>query len=402
MRLTDRMLRSFKPELKPYKRADGYGLSILVEPTGSRLWRFRYRINGKEKSLSLGSYPEVSLQEARRSREDYRVLVARGIDPSRERRRGKLAAINSDADTFAKLAEEFVRKREAEGAAWRTIKKHRTLLSLLLPDLGHMPIAQINSPVLLAVLKKAEARGVRTSAIEARALAGRIFRFAIAQGRAEIDVSQAIRDALTAPIVKGYPGITKPDKFAKLLVDIRSYSGDPTTTIALELLARLFTRPGELRVAEWAEIDLSRSTWRIPAEHTKLRRDHLVPLSSQAVRLFEQLYELRADDTLVLGSRRKRGAPVSDMTFNKALRSLGYSGDVHVAHGFRTSASTLLNEQGYNRDWIERQLAHAERDKVRSAYNAAEYIEGRSRMMQEWSDYLDRLIASANEAANDG
>ncbi|GGE43198.1 integrase [Marinicauda pacifica] len=398
MPLTDLAVKAFKPADKPYKKADGRGLTLLVKPGGQKLWRLRYRLHGKEKMLGLGSYPDVSLSEARAERDRLRKLIAQNRDPSLVRRVERLEARQSSEDTFAKLAEEFVQKREAEGAAWRTIKKHRTLLTVLLPELGALPIREINSLQLLAVLKKVEKSGRVTMAREARALASRIYQFAVSQGRAATDISEPIKGALRSPVVKGHPGITDPDRLGRLLVDIEVYQGDRVTRNCLLLLARLFVRPGELREARWEEIDLKAAVWRIPASRTKLRREHIVPLPAQAIALFEELYELRADDALVAGSSRKPGQPMSDMTFNKALRSLGYYKEVHVSHGFRTTASTLLNEQGYNSDWIERQLAHVESNKVRGAYNAAEYLEGRTRMVAEWNDYLDGLMKTARSA----
>lgn len=391
MKLTDRSLQTLRPQDRPYKRADGRGLSILVTPQGNKLWRFRYRYLGKERMLSLGTYPDVPLASARAERDRLRILLASGEDPSAIRRTQKLGARQAVNDTFGILAGEYLEKREAEGIAPRTLKKLRTLTGALLPDLGDVPIRDITPQALLAALKKHEARGKRTLAHEARALAGRIFRYAAAQGRVERDISQDIGDALLTPVVKGYAAITNPHELGKLLRAVEGYSGDPVTRNCLLLLARLFVRPSELREARWEEFDLDAGVWRIPASRTKLRREHIVPLPPQAIALLQELQQIGPSQEFVAGSRVKSGQPVSDMTFNKALRSLAYDRHTHVAHGFRSSASTMLNEQGYNRDWIERQLAHVERNKVRGAYNAAEYMGGRTQMMREWNDYLDGL-----------
>lgn len=391
MKLTDRTIKALKPSERPYKRSDGGGLTLVVKPNGQKLWWFRYRFNGKPSTLGFGPYPYISLARAREQREKCRELLFSGQNPSAVRRLEKQKARRDTEDTFANLAEEFVKKREAEGAAWRTVKKHHTLLRPLLKELGQRPIREITPQDLLDALRVLERSDRVVMAQEARALTGRIYRFAIAQGRADTDIAAAIKDALRTPVVKQRAGITDPDKLGQLLVDIEGYQGAGVTRNCLLLLARLFVRPGELREARWSEIDLSAALWRIPAERTKLRRDHLVPLPPQAIVLFEELHAMRANDELVAGSSIKPGRPISDMTFNKALRSLGYDNYTMVAHGFRTTASTLLNEQGYNSDWIERQLAHVERNKVRGAYNTAEYLEGRRRMVTEWNTYLDTL-----------
>lgn len=401
MPLSDRAIQALKPAGQAYKKADGKGLTLLVGTDGGKHWRFRYRVHGKEKMLSLGAYPEVPLSAARAERDRLRGLLAAGQDPSLQRRTEKLKARRTAEDTFGKVASDFVAKREAEGAAWRTIKKHRTLLGPLLRDLGPFPIRDITSLQLLATLRKLEADGHVTMANEARALVGRIYRLAIAQGRAEADIAEPIKGALQTPVIKGHASITAPEALGNLLLKIESYKHCPIIRDCLLLLAHLFVRPGELREAHWMEFSFDQSTWRIPAQRTKLRRDHIVPLSPSAIRILQRLQGAGLGSPLVVPSPRMNGKPLSDMAFNKALRSIGYGSDVHVAHGFRSTASTLLNEQGYNSDWIERQLAHVERNKVRGAYNAAQYLEGRTRMMNEWSAYLDRLADQARAATSE-
>jgi len=391
MPLTDLAIRNLRPDDRAYKRADGKGLTLLVKPDGAKLWRFRYRFGGKENMLGLGSYPEVSLSEARDRRDYFRRLLRDGVDPSAQKKAEKRRQIASRASSFGAYAEMYVEKRIAEGAAPATIKKQRTLLTVLLPDLKHRPIREIEPPELLDVLRKAERRGKRVLATEARSLAGRIFSYAIATGAATRNPALDLQGALLAPRKGTHAGVTEPARLGQLLRDIEGYGGDPVVRCALLLLAHTFVRPGELRLARWSEIDLENAMWRIPTARMKMRREHLVPLSPKAVALFSEMRETGPSAELVCGSRIRRTQPVSDMTFNKALRSLGYESDTHVAHGFRTTASTLLNEQGYPSDWIERQLAHVERNKVRGAYNAAEYLEGRTRMMKEWSEFLELL-----------
>lgn len=395
MPLTDVAIRKLRPREKMYRVSDGAGLALQVEAAGGKNWRFRYRYAGKEKMISLGAYPEISLSAARNERQRCRELVRTGIDPSQQKQKERVALAVNSKNTFGAIAEEFIRKRKDDGLAARTIKKKRTLLTLLLPDLQNQPIKDIDPPKLLAVLRKAENRGIRVAAIEARGLAGEVFRYAIATGRATHDISNDLRGALKTPFRKGRAGITDPKMLGTLLLDIEGYNGDPITKGCLELLIRLFVRPGEIREACWDEIKWQIAEWRIPEARMKMRREHIVPLPPQAVSILQTMWGVRADNKLVAGSRAKKGRPLSDMAFNKAFRSMGYDNQTHVAHGCRVTASTLLNEQGYNPDWIERQLAHVHRDPVRRAYNAAKYLDGRTKMMVEWNDYLDRLREEA-------
>lgn len=382
-----------------FRVSDGQGLYLQVETTGKKKWRFRYRFGGKEKMIGLGSYPETSLAEARVKRLEMASCLDRGENPSEMRRAAKREAELAGANTFGVVAAEYLDKRIGEGIATRTIKKQKTLLAALLPDLSDRPIAEITPPELLEVLKRTERRGKHTLANEARAIAGRIFRYAIASHRADRDVAADIRDALQTPKRGGHNAITEPKALGKFLKTLEGYKGDPLVKNGLLLLAHTFVRPGELREALWQEVDFEQSLWRIPAERTKLRRDHLVPLSRQSSALLKQMWQDRGSDTLVMASRIRKNKPVSDMAFNSALRRMGITGDIHVAHGFRKTASTILNEQGYKSDWVERQLAHVEGNNVRRAYNAAEYLPDRTRMMQDWSDFLEKLGEPHGKAA---
>lgn len=395
MPLTDTRIRALKPAEAVYRVADTNGLSLEVTPRGARHWRYRYRFHGKGQMIALGQYPIIGLKQARAERDRCRELLEQGLNPSAERQREKAELQEAAGSTFAAIAEEFLEKREAEGAKPATLKKLRSLLGVLLPKLGDIPIAEITSPMVLKALQHQQAKKKTYVAVnEARSLAGRLFRYAKATGRCTDDPSQGLGEALISPKVKGYAFIRDPEPFGALLTRIGRYEGDILVRNGLLMLAHTFVRPGQMRLAHWSDIDLDSAVWRAPQERAKTRF-HITPLSRQAVALLREMHEHRADDTLVMGSRVKDGTPISDMTFNKALRSMGVPGEVHVAHGFRKSASTLLNEQGYNFDWIERQLDHVSRDRVRGIYNAAEYMTGRTRMMQEWSDYLDRLSADA-------
>ncbi|MEE2526499.1 integrase arm-type DNA-binding domain-containing protein [Hyphobacterium sp. HN65] len=398
MKLTDRTIKALRPKDHAYKKADGKGLTLLVNADGGKHWRFRYRFHGREKMLSLGSFPDVSLSLARQKRDEMRRVLALGLDPSVERKKERLRAAFASSDTFEQMASAYIAKRQAEGAAPRTLKKQKTFLGALRADIGAIPISALTSEQLLAALQKHETRGKRTLANEARAFASRVLQLAIAQGRASRNVADDLRGALIAPLPGGHAAITCPKELGRLLACIRAYEGETVTSLCLEILAHVFVRPSELREARWDEFDLEKGLWRIPAIRTKLRREHIVPLSPQVIRLLKELRRHTGNQAFIAASSVKPDQPISDMTFNKALRSLGFDRRHHVAHGFRRTASTLLNEQGYNRDWIERQLAHVERNKVRGAYNAAEYLDGRRRMMCEWSSYLGELLDEAQKA----
>lgn len=388
MPLTDVKIRNLSPREKLYRVADGRGLSLEVTPNGQKLWRYRYRFNDKAKMISLGAYPEVTLAKARDGVTVLRNMLTEGLNPAIERERRRREQMNVQANTFGQLAEELLQKKEAEGRAPRTLKKNRTLLAVLLPDLKDYPITQVDAQMLLATLTTAEKRGVRTMAHEARGLAGEIFRYAISTGRAKENPSASLKGSLFAPQGQGFSAITDLTGLRTLLRKIEAYEGDVLVRCGLLVLAHTFVRPGELREAKWVEIDLADAMWTIPAHRTKMKRDHLVPLTPQVIALFKEMSDNRASDEWVVGSRIKEGRPMSDMTFNKALKSMGYGGGVHHAHGFRKSASTILNEKNWNGDWVERQLAHVPGDQIRGTYNKAQYIDGRREMLTAWSEML--------------
>ncbi len=388
-------IRSAKPTGKPYKLADGGGLYLLVNPTGSRLWRLKYRISGREKVLAIGAYPDVALAKARERRTEARRQLADGIDPSAFKKETRQKAKAAVANTFRTIAEEHLAKLTREGLADITLNKRRWLLGFAYPVLGERDVATITAKELLEVLRTVEETGRHETARRMRAALGAVFRYAIATARAENDPTFALRDALTTPKVTHRAAVTTPKALGALLRAIDGYQGQPASTAALRLMPLLFPRPGELRMATWPEFDLDKGIWSIPAERMKMRQPHRVPLPPQATEILRDLHRLTGNQPFVfpcIGAAKK---PISENTINGALRRLGFSADVATAHGFRATASTLLNESGlWNPDAIERQLAHAERNEVRRAYTRGEHWEERVRMMNWWSDYLSEIKTS--------
>jgi integrase len=390
--LNDTRIRNAKPAERDYKLTDFGGLYLLVRTNGSRLWRFAYRFGGKQKQIALGAYPQVTLAEARDRREAARKLVSGGKDPSVERRLEKIANA-AGGNSFREVAEEFLGKQRREGRAEATLSKNRWLLEPAFAAFGDRAIAEVTAPELLHALRKFELRGRYESARRLRTVAGMIFRYAIATGRATRDVALDLRGALTAPKVKHRAAITEPTELGALLKAIEGYSGQPTTRPALQLSALLFVRPGELRLARWKEIDFEKAVWTVPAETMKMKRPHRVPLSRQAIVLFRELHGITGQSEYVFPAVNSFRRPMSNNTLNAALRRLGYAKDEISVSGFRATASTLLNEMGrWNPDAIERQLAHMEENDVRRAYmHAAEFWSERVQMMQVWADHLDQL-----------
>ncbi len=360
--LSDTKIRSTKPRDKAYKLTDEKSLQLFVMPNGSRLWRLAYRFGGKQKLISLGAYPEVSLAMARERRDEARRLLATGIDPSAKRKAEKLA----QADTFRAVAEEFVLKFEPRWAATYS-EKVKARLAWLYPVVGDKPISEIKAPDLLSTIRPLEAAGKAETARRTRSVAGQVIRYAIATGRAEND-----------PTIAGY-------------------EGEPVTRAALRLLPLVFVRPGELRHAQWREVDLDGATWAIPAAKMKMKHDHIVPLSTQAVAILRELHPLTGRRSYVFPSLRSRDRPISENTVNAALRRLGYDKETMTGHGFRASARTLLDEVlAFRVDLIEHQLAHAVKDPLGRAYNRTAHLPERVKMMQSWADYCDGLKAGAD------
>lgn len=391
MPLTDIKIKQAKPKEKPYKISDERGLYLEVAPAGGKWWRLKYRIDGKEKRLSLGVYPDVSLALARERRDDARKLIATGVDPSSNRKATKLARAESNANSFEVVAREWFEKWKTTKAENHSDKVIRRLERDVFPWLGSRPIADIKPPELLTVLRRIEERVVET-AHRAKQNCGQIFRYAVATGRAERDITVDLSGALTPWKPEHFPSITDPEQIGPLLRDMFSYRGTFEVKSVLRMAPHVFLRPGELRLAEWREFDLEAARWDIPAERMKMKLPHIVPLSRQVVEILKELHPLTGDGVYVFKGQRP-GKPLSDGTINKALRTLGYSTkDEITAHGFRAMARTILDEElGYRVDWIEHQLAHAVRDPNGRAYNRTAHLVGRHQMMQAWSDYLDKL-----------
>lgn len=391
MALKDAEIRALKAIDRPVRKADGKGLYVEAFPSGSKLWRLKYRMAGKEKRLALGAYPEVTLSEARKRRDSARRQIDEGIDPSLERKRAKAAALVSAHDSFDPIAREYIDKMEKEGRAEATLKKARWFADLLQPAIGTMPVSEVDPQLLLAALKKLEAKGNYETAKKTRSFASRVFCYAVATGRAKADPAALLKGALISPKARHYAAILDPAKLGELLRAIDDFSGSPITKYALQLAPQVFVRPGELRHAEWNEIDLGEAVWRIPAGKMKARRDHSVPLSRQVIALFRDLRALTGPKGFVFPAFHTTRRPMSENTVNAAFRRMGFDKDEVTAHGLRSTASTLLNECGlWNPDAIERALAHGFSDAVRGAYHRGQHWEERVRMAQWWSDYLDQ------------
>ncbi|MBS6828728.1 MAG: integrase arm-type DNA-binding domain-containing protein [Desulfovibrio sp.] len=399
MKLTDTFIRHVTANGKVQKHSDGGGLFLYVTPTGKKSWRLAYRFAGRQKLISLGPYPSVSLREAREKREDAKKLLREHIDPSEARRQAKEAAAEAAHNSFEDVAREWYAKYSTKWVPAYRKAVIRIMEENLFPHIGKRPINAITPRELLAVLRRVEERGVLTIAHKALRDTGRIFRYAVVTGRAEHDIAADLRGAL-APTANGHhAAITEPAAVGELLRKIYAYEGNFFISRALRLAPLVFVRAKELIRAEWTEIDLEAAEWRIPAERMKMKQIHIVPLSRQALAIFRELHEKSGGGQFVFpGNRAGNDGPMYRGGPLRVLRQIGCATGEHTFHGFRSMASTLLNELGYNADWIERQLAHCERNGVRAAYNYAEYLPERRRMVQEYADYLDRLRFASDSA----
>jgi len=391
MALTDTAIRNTKPSVKPCKLADGGGLHLLVTPAGGKLWRLSYRYLGKQKTLALGIYPEVTLAMARERQAETKKLLASGRDPAVQAKLAKITRAVAAANTFNIVADEYLVKFKREGRAGATVTKAHWLIDFARPDMGLRPISEILPMEVLEVLRKVERRGRLDTARRLRSTISCVFRYAIATARATNDPTYPLKGALTAPKTKSRAAIIEPVALGGLLRAIDGFDGQPTTLAALKLMALLFPRPGELRAAEWTEFDMQAAIWMIPAEHTKMRRPHRIPLASQAMTILSDLRKITGQGRLLFHSVRTVREPISENTLNAALRRMGYGKDEMTAHGFRASASTLLNESGkWHADAVERQLGHVESNDVRRAYLRGEHWNERVKMMAWWASYLDQ------------
>ena len=393
MPLTDIAARAAKQTDKPYKLADEKGMYLLVNPNGSKWWRLKYRFLGKEKLLSFGVYPDVSLKDARLKRDQARALLAGDIDPSLHRQVQRAAKVERLGNSFEVVAREWIAKTSTKWKESHSSNISRRLEKDVFPWIGGRAIAEIAAPELLTCLRRIESRGAIETAHRCHQDCGQVFRYAIATGRAERDVAADLRGALQAVNTRHHASITEPKAIGELLRAIEDFNGSFVTNCAMRIAPYVFARPGELRHAEWAEINFDTNEWRIPAGKMKMKAVHIVPLSAQALAILKEIHPLTGHVRYVFPGIRTSDRPMSENTINAALRRLGYTKDEMTGHGFRSMASTLLNEHGWNRDAIERQLAHGERNAVRAAYNYAEFLPERRKMMAWWADYLDSLKA---------
>lgn len=391
MPLTDKAIRNAKAAEKPYKLHDEKGLYLLVNQAGRKYFRFDYRFGGKRKTLALGVFPDVSLKEARVKRDEARKLIQAGTDAMQDKAAKKLSQFQNQANGFEAVAKEWIDKAKHLWTDGHTITIVRRLQLHVLPWLGAMPVSEITPNDLLLVLRRIEDQGAKETAHRVNQICGQVFRYAIITGRCSQNPAHNLRGALIPATPKNMAAITDPKEIGGLLRAIDSYQGHFVTKCALRLAPLVFVRPIELRSGAWKEIDFETATWKIPAEKMKMRRDHLVPLSRQAVAILQELFPLTGRGRYVFPSIRTSERPMSENTVLAALRRMGYGKDEMCGHGFRGMASTVLHEQGWPSDVIELQLAHSERNKVKSAYNHAEHLDDRRKMMQAWADYLDGL-----------
>jgi integrase len=379
------------PASEPYKLADGFGLHLLVRPSGSKLWRFRYRFSGRENMLALGAFPATSLGDARTKRDEARKLLAAGVDPSAKRKQDKISAAVSASNTFGAIAAEVIGNKEANEAASSTLSKNRWLLENLARPLANRPIAEITAAEILDLLKRIEKSGRRETARRLRGLIGSVFRYAIVTLRATGDPTTATHGALLAPKVKNRAAIVDEKRFGGLMRAIDDYDGWPTLTAALKFTALTFARPGEVRGAKRTEFDFKNAVWHIAPERTKMRRPHDVPLCPQAIIVLDDIWSLSDHAELVFPSIRSNRKPLSENAMNSALRRMGYTQDEMTAHGFRASASTILNSRGFNGDVIEASLGHQDENEIRRIYNRSKYWPEREKLMGDWANLIDEF-----------
>lgn len=399
MALTELQVKNAKPTAKQYKLSDGGGLFMLVHANGGRYWRLAYRFDGKQKTLALGVYPDVSLADARERREQARKLLANGVDPGAVKQEQKATVLALSENSFEIIAREWFAKHSPN---WKENHSSKILARLendMFPWVGARPIGDINAPVLLAAIRRIEARGALETAHRVLAICGQVFRYAVATGRAERDPTGDLRGALP-PVKRGnhFAAITEPKKVGELLRDIDGYQGSFVVQCAFKLSPMLFVRPGELRKMEWTELDLDKAEWIIPPEKMKMGVTHIVPLPTQAVAILREIQPLTGHGKYVFQGERDHDRPMSDNAIRSALRRMGWANDEMTPHGFRAMASTILDNMGYKQEWLERQLAHEEPNKIKAAYKREAwrmYLPERTAMMQAWADYLDKLKQGA-------
>lgn len=394
MPLTDLAIRRSKPKDKPYTLNDGNGLSLLIEPNGSKGWRLRYRFSGKAKLMSLGTYPNVALADARTARDEAKKLIAGGIDPAEVRKAKKREIESRFGNTFEGIAREWYEKRFDRWSPSYAEEMIETFEKDVFPYIGSRPIAEIKPMELLAVLSVLNDRGATEKLRKVRQRCGEVFRYAVITGRAEYNPAPDLVSAF-APHKKEHYAFLKTDELPEFFRILNTYTGSMIVKLAMRLLILTGVRPGELRQAEWCEIDFDNRLWEVPKERMKMRRPHCVPLSEQTLNILEQLKPVTGHYQYIFPGRIHHSKPMSEMAMNVLIRRIGYAGRV-TGHGFRHTMSTILHEQGYNTAWIETQLAHVDKNSIRGTYNHAQYLDGRREMLQWYADYMDALEHGEN------
>ncbi|MFC7290396.1 tyrosine-type recombinase/integrase [Hirschia litorea] len=394
MSLSDFKIRSFKPEQRVFRHSDGGGLYIEVKPSGSKLWKMAYRFHGKQRTLSFGAYPYTSLAIARSKRDEAKTLIANGVDPQEKSKQEKAEQAALHEHTFRNIAAELLNKNIKEGKSEATIKKKKWLIDMLNKDFGDVPITQLKPIQILTTLRKSEAKEHYETAKRLRMVVGEVCCYAIATARLEMDPTYGLKGALITAKVIHRAAIIDKQEFAGLVNSVWQYEGGgPIVQAGLKLMVLLYPRPGELRLSHWTEFDFEKAIWSIPADRMKMRRPHVKPLSKPVLSILQEIKEFTGGDGHVLQSLYARGRPISENTMNQALRRMGYSKDEMTAHGFRSSASSILNESGlWNPDAIEAELAHADTNKVRSAYHRAQYWDERVKMANSWTDEVIGML----------
>ncbi|EAA8037529.1 tyrosine-type recombinase/integrase [Salmonella enterica] len=394
MSLTDLAIRRSKPKDKPYTLNDGNGLSLLIEPNGSKGWRLRYRFSGKAKLMSLGTYPNVALADARTARDEAKKLIAGGIDPAEVRKAKKREIESRFGNTFEGIAREWYEKRFDRWSPSYAEEMIETFEKDVFPYIGSRPIAEIKPMELLAVLSVLNDRGATEKLRKVRQRCGEVFRYAVITGRAEYNPAPDLVSAF-APHKKEHYAFLKTDELPEFFRILNTYTGSLIVKLAMKLLILTGVRPGELRQAEWCEIDFNNRLWEVPKERMKMRRPHCVPLPEQALNILEQLKPMTGHYQYIFPGRIHHSKPMSEMAMNVLIRRIGYAGRV-TGHGFRHTMSTILHDQGYNTAWIETQLAHVDKNSIRGTYNHAQYLDGRREMLQWYADYMDALEHGEN------
>ena len=390
MPLSDVKCKNAKPEAKQYKLYDGEGLYLLIKPNGSKYWQMKYKYAEKEKTLSFGVYPEVSLLEARNKKLEARKLLRENLDPLAEKKAVKYQILLNSENNFKSVATEWHEKQKHLWTERHAQKVMRRLERDMFPFIGDLPINKITAPELLIILRKLEAKDAIDLTHRTQQTAGQIFRYAIATGKAERNIAADLKGAIK-PLKKQSYARLKEDELPEFLKKLENYDGDLQTKIATKLLLLTFVRTGELRTAKWEEINFEKAEWRIPAERMKMRETHIVPLSHQVIKLFKKQFAISEGGEFIFPNRNKPSSYMSENTILFALYRMGYHNRT-TGHGFRATASTILNENNFRTDVIERQLAHGERNKVRASYNYAQYLPERRKMMQWWADHIDSLV----------